>query len=70
MDPSAMESVGFFFIITFAFFFLGQVFWTYGIFSDTSLLGSRELDQAWSSHAFTLSSIFGLVASVKLYRAS
>ena len=70
MDQAAMKSVGLFFILTFGFFFLGQMFWTYGIFADAPLLGSRELDQAWSSHAFTLSSIFGLIASVKLYRAT
>ena len=69
MDRSAMKSVGLFFIITFVFFFLGQAFWTYSIYWETALLGSRELDQTWSSHAFTLSSIFGLIASVKLYRA-
>ncbi len=70
MDASALKPVGLLFIITFLFFFLGQAFWTYGIYWDTPLLGSRDLDQTWSSHAFTLSSIFGLIASVKLYKAS
>ena len=45
MDQAAMKSVGLFFILTFGFFFLGQMFWTYGIFADAPLLGSRELDQ-------------------------
>ncbi len=70
MDKSAMKSVGLFFIITFVFFFVGQAFWTYGIYAETPLLGSKELDQTWSSHAFTASSIFGLIASMKLYKAS
>lgn len=70
MDKSAMKSVGLFFVLAFAFFFLGQAFWTHGIYMDDPLLGSQELDQIWSSHAFTLSSIFGLIASVKLYKAS
>ena len=69
MDMSAMKSVGLFFIITFSFFFIGQLFWTYDIYCDTPLLGSRELDQTCSSHAFTISSIFGLFGSVKLYKA-
>lgn len=69
MDTSAMKSAGIFFILTFACFFVGQALWTCGIYCDSSVLGSRAIDQTWSSHAFTLSSIFGLVASVKLYRA-
>ena len=69
MDATAMKSAGVFFILTFAFFFIGQAFWTYGIFFDSPLLATRELDQNWSSHAFTLSSILGLIASVKLYKA-
>ena len=69
MDMSAMRSVALFFLDTFVFFFLGQALWTYGIYCDTPLLGSRELDETWSSHAFTASSIFGLLASVKLYKA-
>jgi len=70
MDKVAMKSVGFFFVISFVFFFIGQAFWTYGIFMETPLLGSKDLDQAWSSHAFTMASIFGLIASVKLYKAT
>jgi hypothetical protein len=70
MDTSAMKPIAVLFILTFGFFFLGQAFWTHGIYMDVPLFGSRELDQIWSSHAFTLSSIFGLIASVKLYKAS
>lgn len=69
MDQAAMKSVGLFFVLTFVFFFIGQAFWTHGILFDSPLLGSRELDQDWSSHAFTVSSILGLVASVKFYKA-
>jgi len=69
MNTSAMKSAARFFILTFVFFFVGQALWTCGIYCDSSVLGDRALDETWSSHAFTLSSIFGLVASVKLYRA-
>ena len=44
MDKVAMKSVGFFFVISFVFFFIGQAFWTYGIFMETPLLGSKDLD--------------------------
>jgi hypothetical protein len=69
MDTSAMNSAGLFFFLTFAFFFVGQAPWAWGVYWESSLLGGWAIDETWSSHAFTLSRIFGWVASVKLYRA-
>ncbi len=70
MDKSAMKPIAVLFFITFGFFFLGQAFWTHGLYMDDPLFGSRELDELWSTHAFTVSSVFGLIASAKLYLAS
>ena len=69
METSAMKSAGLFFILCFVFFFFGQLLWSVEVVFGAPLFGGG-LDQTLSSHAFTLCSLLGLVASVKFYKAA
>lgn len=62
-----MKGIGLLFTITFSFFVLGQLLWTIGLLVEDPLFGSKTAED-WSFNIlFTLSSIFGIIASIRLY---
>jgi len=62
-----MKNIGLLFLIAFLFFFLGQVLWTVGLIVDSPLFGSKVAEEWIINVMFTLCSIFGLLAGVRLY---
>ena len=62
-----MKVVGFYFILTFIFFLLGQVFWTVSMLSDGHFFGDKFIEDMIVGHSFTASGLFGLLGSFKLY---
>tara|TARA_B100001540_G_C15590913_1_gene544016 strand:- start:170 stop:367 length:198 start_codon:yes stop_codon:yes gene_type:complete len=63
-----MKKIGFLFLISFLFFFLGQLLWTIGLIVDQPLFGSNSVEDWVLNIFFTLCSVFGLIASFKLYK--
>ena len=63
-----MKKIGLLFTITFGFFLLGQLLWTIGLLIEEPLFGSKAAED-WSINIpYTLCSIFGLIASIRLYQ--
>lgn len=62
-----MRNIGLLFTIAFLFFFLGQLLWTIGLIVENPLFGSALIEDWLLNVLFTLSSIFGIIASIKLY---
>jgi len=61
-----MKKVGLLFTLTFFFFLLGQLLWTIGLIIENPLFGSKAAED-WSLNIlFTLCSIFGLIAGLRL----
>ena len=63
-----MKHIGLLFSIAFLFFFLGQVLWTMALIIESPLFGSKVAEDWTLNIIFTLCSIFGLIAGVKLYK--
>ena len=63
-----MKNIGFFFLLAFLFFFLGQVLWTIGLISGDPLFGSQVIEDWIINILFTLCSIFGLIGALRLYQ--
>ena len=63
-----MKDIGRYFILTFSFFLVGQIFWGISILIDAPLFGEKLLEELVIGHSFTLSGIFGLISGVKLYK--
>ena len=63
-----MKNIGLLFLIAFLFFFLGQVLWTIVLIIDDPLFGSKFAEEWVINIIFTLCSIFGLIAGVRLYK--
>ncbi len=62
-----MKRIGLLFLIAFLFFLLAQVLWTITLIIDEPLFGSKNLED-WSINIpYSLCSIFGVIASLKLY---
>ena len=63
-----MKKIGFLFTITFIFFLLAQILWTIALIIEEPLFGSRTAED-WSINIpYSLCSIFGLIASFRLYK--
>lgn len=63
-----MKKIGFLFTITFIFFLLAQILWTTALLIEDPLFGSKGAED-WSINIpYTLCSIFGLIASIRLYQ--
>ena len=63
-----MKKIGFLFTITFLFFLLAQTLWTIALVTEEPLFGSKVAED-WSMNiSFSLCSIFGIIASLKLYK--
>ena len=63
-----MKKIGFLFTVSFLFFFLGQIIWSIGLTMQEPLFGSKLAEDWVINIIFTLCSIYGLIASIKLYR--
>ena len=63
-----MKKIGFLFTVSFLFFFLGQIIWSIGLTMEEPLFGSKLAEDWVINIIFTLCSIYGLIASIKLYR--
>ncbi len=63
-----MKNIGLLFLITFLFFLLGQILWSIGLLTEQPLFGSKLAEDWTINIIFTLCSIFGLIASLKLYK--
>ena len=63
-----MKRIGLLFIIAFIFFLLAQILWTIALILEEPLFGSFLIEN-WSINiSYSLSSIFGVIASLKLYK--
>tara|TARA_B100000700_G_scaffold258644_1_gene293037 strand:+ start:248 stop:448 length:201 start_codon:yes stop_codon:yes gene_type:complete len=62
-----MKKIGFLFLISFLFFFIAQVVWTITLFLELPLFGSNFLEDLFVGSLFSACSVFGLIASIKLY---
>ena len=63
-----MKNIGLLFLISFLFFVFGQILWSIGLLAEDPLFGSKLAEDWTINIIFTLCSIFGLIASIKLYR--
>ena len=63
-----MKNIGLLFLISFSLFFIGQILWTIGLVYDAPLFGSNDAEHWIVNILFTLCSIFGIIASMKLYK--
>jgi len=63
-----MKKIGLLFLIAFLFFFLGQVLWTITLIVEPPLFGSKIAEDWVLNIVFTLCSIFGLIAGLKLFK--
>ena len=62
-----MERIGLLFFIAFLFFLLAQILWTIALIIEDPLFGSKTAED-WSINLpYSLCSIFGVIASLKLY---
>jgi len=62
-----MKRIGLLFIIAFIFFLLAQILWTIALILEEPLFGSFLMED-WSINiSYSLCSIFGVIASLKLY---
>ena len=62
-----MRKIGFLFFIAFIFFLLAQILWTIALIIEEPLFGSKTAED-WSINIpYSLCSIFGVIASLKLY---
>ena len=63
-----MKTIGQFLFVAFVCFFLGQLFWTIGLIIESPLFGSKSAEDWLINILFTLCSIFGMVAAIKIYK--
>ena len=63
-----MKEVGFYLILTFVFYLLGQVYWTYIMMCDEPLFGSEYLQDLVLCQVYTASGVCGLISGIKLYK--
>ena len=62
-----MKRIGLLFFIAFLFFLLAQILWTIALIIEDPLFGSKTAED-WSINLpYSLCSIFGLIAALKLY---
>jgi len=62
-----MKRIGLLFFISFIFFLLAQILWTFALIVEEPLFGS-SLVEDWSMNiSYSLCSIFGVIASLQLY---
>ena len=61
-----MKRIGLLFFIAFIFFLLAQILWTLALIIEEPLFGSSLIED-WSMNiSYSLCSIFGVIASLKL----
>ena len=63
-----MKKIGLLFLLAFLFFFLGQVLWSIALINEDPLFGSKHMEDWVINIIFTVVSIFGLLAGIRLYR--
>ena len=62
-----MKKIGLLFFIAFIFFLLAQILWTIALIIEEPLFGSKTAED-WSINIpYSLCSIFGVIAGLKLY---
>jgi hypothetical protein len=62
-----MKRIGLLFFIAFIFFLLAQILWTIALIIEEPLFGSKTAED-WSINIpYSLCSIFGMIAGLKLY---
>tara|TARA_B110000459_G_scaffold131166_1_gene143533 strand:- start:2910 stop:3107 length:198 start_codon:yes stop_codon:yes gene_type:complete len=62
-----MKRIGLLFLIAFIFFLLAQILWTIALIIEDPLFGSKTAED-WSINLpYSLCSIFGVIAALKLY---
>ena len=62
-----MKRIGLLFLIAFIFFLLAQILWTIALVIEDPLFGSKTAED-WSINLpYSLCSIFGVIAALKLY---
>ena len=62
-----MKRIGLLFLIAFIFFLLAQILWTIALIIEDPLFGSKTAED-WSINLpYSLCSIFGVIAGLKLY---
>ena len=65
-----MKKVSLLFIISFLFFFLGQILWSIMLFNESPVFEEHIIDDWVINIIFFLCSIFGLIGSYKWYKNS
>ena len=63
-----MKDIGRLFLLAFMFFLLGQLLWSVSLLMEEPLFGSKGVEDWTINIIFTFCSIFGLIASLKLYK--
>jgi len=63
-----MKRIRLLFLISFVFYFIGQMLWTLGIILDKPLIFDENFEEWLINIPFGLFSIFGLITSIKLYQ--
>ena len=62
-----MKKIGLLFFIAFTFFLLAQILWTIALIIEDPLFGSKTAEDWAINLPYSLCSIFGLIAALKLY---
>ena len=62
-----MKSIGLLFFIAFIFFSIAQILWTFALIIEDPLFGSFLVEDWIMNISYSLCSIFGVIASLKLY---
>ena len=63
-----MKRIGLLLFITFIFFLIAQILWTFALIIEDPLFGSKTAED-WSINIpYSLCSIFGVITGLKLYK--
>ena len=65
-----MKEIGLYFILSFIFFLIGQILWGISVLMVGPLFGNKVIEELVIGHSYSVCAIFGLIASIKLYKKS
>lgn len=63
-----MKKVGFYLILSFTTYLLGQFLWFFTVIFENPIFGNETLEIFLSILVYTLFSVFGIISAIKLYK--
>ena len=63
-----MKKVGFYLILSFTTYLLGQFLWFLTVISEKPIFGDKNLETFFLILVYTFFSVFGIISAIKLYK--